>query len=145
MLPYLLAALSPRFVASDSRKRPAQAALGCVGRPLLFYRRTRDPSSLASMSCRVPRLSRAICGVARGLVSARAFNNLHLPLVPAPNTYFEHRTYNGHLLRVCNARRLMIPELPKGWLNLPQSFVRCCNFRFGVSRFGYAPTTSVLQ
>jgi hypothetical protein len=78
-----------------------------------------------------------ICGVASGPVSARGKNNLHLPLEQCPGVEFVYRTYNNYLLYIENAIILPIPELPRGWNGLPDSYTRCCNFRFCTHRFGY--------
>jgi hypothetical protein len=77
-----------------------------------------------------------ICGVARGRVKERLVNNLHLPLESSPGLYFEYNTYNEFMVHIMNAWILAIPELPDGYMGLPQVFARCCNYRFGVSRFG---------
>ncbi len=76
-----------------------------------------------------------VCGVARGEISKRRVNNLHLPLEQTPGCSFDFDAYNGYTIHVSNARLLEIPELPDGWMGLPREFCRCCNFRFGVSRF----------
>lgn len=78
-----------------------------------------------------------ICGVANGPVSARQERNLHLALELREGANVFHTTYNGYTLRVTNAIALPIPELPKNWRGLPDSYTRCCNFRFCVHRFGY--------
>jgi hypothetical protein len=78
-----------------------------------------------------------ICGVAKGSVLARRRNNLHLALEPELGSGFIHETYNGYLIHVENAVKLLIPELAEGWRGLPRAYTRCCNFRFCVHRFGY--------
>jgi hypothetical protein len=78
-----------------------------------------------------------VCGVARGPRRLRALNNLHLPLENDIGSSYECRTYNGYIVQVTNARKLEIPELPVDWKGLPDAYLRCCNFRFGVYRFGY--------
>lgn len=78
-----------------------------------------------------------LCGVARGTLPSRSTNNLHLPLEKCPGASFSCLTYNGYAVQVSNARVLSIPELPSGWMGLPDAYVRCRNFRFGVGRFGY--------
>jgi hypothetical protein len=78
-----------------------------------------------------------ICGVARGPVSQRSTNNLHLALEPRLGSRFTHYTYNGYLLSIRNAAKLPIPELPERWQGLSAAYTRCCNFRFCAYRFGY--------
>jgi hypothetical protein len=78
-----------------------------------------------------------VCGVARGPRSSRSVKNLHLPLERSPGTSLTCSTYNGYLVHVSNASLLEIPELPYGWMGLSAAYVKCCNFRFGVHRFGY--------
>jgi hypothetical protein len=86
-----------------------------------------------------------ICGVAKGPVSARRLNNLHLALEPAQGSGFIHETYHGYLIHVQNAVKLPIPELSDGWHGLPRAYTRCCNFRFCVHRFGYPSLECVTQ
>lgn len=78
-----------------------------------------------------------VCGVARGPRISRSANNLHLPLEESPGASFSCITYNGYTIHVSNARLLSIPELPSGWMGLPDAYVRCRNFRLGIHRFGY--------
>ena len=78
-----------------------------------------------------------ICGVAAGPASERYLRNLHLALEFRPGERFTERTYNGFELHIENGLKLSIPELPKGWGGLPDSYTRCCNFRFCAHRFGY--------
>ena len=84
-----------------------------------------------------------VCGVAQGAIKSRKRNNLHLPLAFSPGASSEHRTYNEYAVYVSNAVVLSIPELPDGWMGLSNSFLRCCNFRFGVDRFGYTCDTKL--
>lgn len=86
-----------------------------------------------------------ICGVAGGPVQSRKDNNLHLALEYRPGCTSIYHTYNGYLICVQNAVRLMIPELPDHWNGLPQTYTRCCNFRFCVYRFGYPGLENALQ
>jgi len=79
-----------------------------------------------------------LCGVSRGPVASRSKNNLHLALEPKLGVEFAHRAYNGYVVSIKNATPILIPELPKSWNGLPDSYTRCCNFRFGVYRFGYS-------
>jgi hypothetical protein len=81
-----------------------------------------------------------ICGVASGRISARCNRNMHLALEFKPGEGLIYNTYNGFQLHIENAILLPIPELPRGWANLPDSFTRCCNFRFCVHRFGHPKT-----
>jgi hypothetical protein len=78
-----------------------------------------------------------ICGVAQGPVIARRERNLHLALEFSDGASLIHTTYNGYQLHIDNAIALPIPELPKNWRGLPDSYTRCCNFRFCVYRFGF--------
>jgi hypothetical protein len=78
-----------------------------------------------------------LCGVAKGPISSRSRNNLQLPLEAKLGKRFTYRTYNGYEVSVENASLIQIPMLPASWNDLPESYTRCCNFRFGVHRFGY--------
>jgi hypothetical protein len=78
-----------------------------------------------------------VCGVANGPRSCRALNNVHLAMEPRSGYEFVEETYNGLSIRIENAIKLPIPEIPDGWQGLPERYTRCCNFRFCVYRFGY--------
>lgn len=62
-------------------------------------------------------------------------SNLHLAVRPKDGAVAEATSYNGTLFRIRNAERVEIPDLPKGWRGLPDSFTTCRNFRFGVAHF----------
>ena len=69
-----------------------------------------------------------VCGV-----SGRYADNLHLALLVEPGAVAEAETFNGYRLRVEGARRLDIPPIPDGAMDLPKAFTTCRNFQFGVA------------
>lgn len=151
--------ITVRFINGDPRLAPANCVVGFIHLWAVYVR--GFDSRYHCQRCLKGRVSRRIttsstpvgsdllldedgtysavylCGVARGPRKLRALNNVHLPLENDVGSSYERRTYNGYIVQVTNARRLEIPELPVGWRGLPEAYLRCCNFRFGVYRFGY--------
>lgn len=82
-----------------------------------------------------------LCGVAKGRVADRRHNNLHLPLRPALGRQFELNTYNKYTITVKDAELLPIPLIGDWWHGFSPAFTRCCNFRFGLSIFGFGGLT----
>lgn len=80
-----------------------------------------------------------VCGVGAGPETLRHERNLHFPLEYAPGETAEVQTHNGYRIRAHNAVALPIPRLESGWNGLPDVQVKCKNFQFAVSAFGYPP------
>lgn len=72
-----------------------------------------------------------LCGV-----SPIKDTGLHLALLPEEGTKFTHKTYNGMVIQVSNARQLFIRKLDAGFMAMPWSYVSCCNWQFGIQYYG---------
>lgn len=63
-------------------------------------------------------------------------DNFHLAVRRVDGGLVEAETYNGIPIRLRNAERVEIPDLPDGWEGLSKRYTTCRNFRFGVHAFG---------
>lgn len=82
-----------------------------------------------------------VCGVGAGPKPLLRERNLHFPLRYELGKTAEVKTYNGYTITAHNAVALPIPKLESGWNGLPDAQVKCKNFQFAVSAFGYPPRT----
>lgn len=70
-----------------------------------------------------------VCGV-----TGNWNNNLHIALRPDPHAEpFAVETHNGYVIGIEGATRVEIPELPRGYHDLPDAFTTCRNFQFAVA------------
>ena len=77
-----------------------------------------------------------ICGVATGPLHLRGERNLHLPLRYDPGAVAGTTTYNDFTFTITNASLVIVPRLPRGWRDLPDTHTQCRNFQFAVAAFG---------
>ncbi len=72
-----------------------------------------------------------LCGV-----SPEWATNFHMVLRPRPGSVCSLTTYTGVRLVADGAQLVDIPEIPRGFRKLPQSFTSCRNWQLGFSVYG---------
>lgn len=74
-----------------------------------------------------------LCGVSSEF---RWQNNLHVPILPDPDSSFQVRAYTGMTVEVTGGRLIEFPPLPSGYRGLSAKYTTCRNFQFADHFFG---------